>query len=137
MQVRMKFLLFRSMVCFSWWKRIKRWENLSSSSGLQRCWQICLIRRSKNFKYKNVTLPEQIGGLEGYHVTCYRRFTTLSKEYTEVDTSQVSANYSTRSQSIILSTTSTGVLSKVCIFCEEKDKKHNRNQSLVNVETPI
>ena len=36
-----------------------------------------------------------------------------------------------------MSTTSTGVLSKVCIFCEKKDKKHNnRKQSLVNAETP-
>ena len=99
--------------------------------------EICSVKRSNNLKYKNVTLSEQIGGLEGYHMTCYRRFTTLSKQYTKVGTAQTSASYLTRSQSNILSTISTGVLSKVCIFCEKKEKKHNnRKQSLVNVEIP-
>ena len=110
---------------------------LFSSSGLQKCKEIRSIRRSKNLKYKNVTPPEQIGGLEGYHRTCYRHFTALSKEYTKADTAQNSANYTTRSQSNILSATSTGVLSKVWIFCEKEDKIHkNRKQSLVNVKTP-
>ena len=94
---------------------------LFSSSGLQKCKEIRSIRRSKNLKYKNVTLPEQIGGLKGYHMTCYRRFTALSKEYKKADTAQTSANYTTSSQSNTLSTTSTDVLSKVCIFCEKKD----------------
>ena len=110
---------------------------LFSSSGLQKCKEICPIRRSKNLKYKNFTLPEQIGGLEGHQMTCYRRFTAFSKEYMKGNAAQTSTNYTTRSQSNILSTTSTGVLSKVFIFCEKKDKKHNNgNQSLVNVETP-
>ena len=67
-------------------------------------------------------------------MTCYKRFTTPSKEYTKADMAQTSASYTTRSQSNVLSTTSTGVLSKVCIFCEKKD--NNRKQSLMNVETP-
>ena len=90
---------------------------LFSSSGLQKCKEIRSIRRSKNLKYKNVTLPEQIGGLEGYHMTCYRRFTALSKEYTK--------EIQPRLLQIIpqdLNLTSY--------------QRHQRKQSLVNVETP-
>ena len=138
MQIGKKFLLLGKWCVFhdEEGQRVGRIV-LFSSSGLQKCKEIRSIRRSKNLKYKNVTLPEQIGGLEGYHMTCYRCFTALSKEYTNGNTAQTSVNYTTRSQSNILSRTSTGVLSKVCIFCEKKDKKHNnRKQSLVNVETP-
>ena len=64
---------------------------LSSSSA--KCKEICSIGRSKNLKYKNVTLQEHIGGLEGYHMTCYRRLTAFSKEYTKAHTDQTSASY--------------------------------------------
>ena len=66
---------------------------LFRSSGLQKCKAICSIRRSKNIKYKNITLSKQIGVSEGYHMTCYRRFTALIKEYTKADTAQTSASY--------------------------------------------
>ena len=127
--------LERNFFCLGKWCVIHEEERqrvsrivLFNYSGLQKCKESCSIRRSKNLKYKNVILPEQIGGLEGYHITCYRCFAAISKAYSKADTAQSSANYTTRSQSNILSTTSTGVLSKVCIFCEKKDKKQKHNK---------
>ena len=107
-----------------------------TTTGLQKCNEILMIRKLKGLKYQNVTLPETTGGSEGYHPGCYRRFTALNKNYMSSDPDASTSTYTTRSNVSDLPTTSTGVLMKVCIFCEKKDKKHNgRKQPLVNAET--
>ena len=103
---------------------------------MKKCNEILAIRRSKDLKYKNVVLPEHIGGPEGYHMSCYRRFTALNKEYMKSDSVCTTVNYTTRSRTSPLPSTSTGIPPKNCIFCGKKDKKHNnKKQPLVSVET--
>jgi len=106
-------------------------------NSLKKCSEILAIRRSKDLKYKNVVLPEKTGGSEGYHMSCYRRFTALNKEYMKLDPICTTVNYTTRSKTTSFSSTSTGILPKNCNFCGKKDKKHNnKKQPLVSsVET--
>ena len=95
-----------------------------------------MIRKLKDLKYKNITLSETTGASEGYHPGCYRRFTALNRNYMSSDLDVSASTYTTRSNVTDLPTKYTGVLMKVCIFCEKKDKKHNgRKQPLVNAET--
>ena len=69
-------------------------------------------------------LPDRFSENDGYHSTCYSRFTSISKAApNEPSSEQPKHNVILRSQTKQHPTTSTGVLLQICIFCSKSHKK--------------
>ena len=78
-------------------------------------------------------MPEKFPSNGGYHIECYRSFTSLPKQTVKslsFDDSDVTPSTSTSHHTIrsvnvhgIGSSTSSGVLEKKCIFCKREHKK--------------
>ena len=75
-------------------------------------------------KYSGIceTLPETPSASDGYRNSCYYRFTAIASE-TEVPATTSKDHKFLRSQSTQLEVSSSGVLPKVCIFCNKARKK--------------
>ena len=73
----------------------------------------------------------------GYHAQCYRKFTALGRNAPPKNDNVQSKSVHTRSKRALASgSSSTGIMPKICIFCNKKDKKHNSNkQNLISQET--
>ena len=73
----------------------------------------------------------------GYHAQCYRKFTALGRNAPPKNDNVQSKSVHARSKSALASgSSSTGIMPKICIFCNKKDKKHNSNkQNLISQET--
>ena len=104
---------------------------------LDKCSKVLSIRKAKNLKYKEVVLPENVNKKTGYHAECYRKFTALGRNTLPKCDDVESKSVHTRSKSTLASgSSSTGIMSKICIFCTKKDKKQNGSkQKLVSLET--
>ena len=78
-------------------------------------------------------LPEKFPSNRGYHIECYRSFTSLPKQTvkslsfddSDVTPSTSTSHHTLRSVNVhgIGSSTSSGVLEKKCIFCKREHKK--------------
>ena len=78
-------------------------------------------------------LPEKFPSNGGYHIECYRSFTSLLKQTvkslsfddSDVTPSTSTSHHTLRSVNVhrIGSSTSSGVLEKKCIFCKREHKK--------------
>ena len=103
---------------------------------LDKCSKVLSIRKAKNLKYKEVVLPENVNKKTGYHAECYRKFTALGRNTLPKCDDVESKSVHTRSKSTLASgSSSTGIMSKICIFCTKKDKKQNGSkQKLVLVK---
>ena len=105
---------------------------------LDKCRTVLSIRKAKNLKYKEVVLPENVNNKKtGYHAECYRNFTALGRNALPKNDTVESKPLHKRSKSTLASgSSSTGIMPKICIFCNKKDKKHNSNkQNLISQET--
>ena len=86
------------------------------------------IRKKKNLKYSDTSLPESHQSKRGFHPSCYQRFTALPKSIRkkikeEESQTKKTQKPVTRSSNILPQTSSSGVYDQVCIFCNKKDKK--------------
>jgi len=101
--------------------------------------QAAATRRQKLLKLSKCsgiyeTLPEAPSPSDGYHNTCYYRFTAIASE-TEVPATTSKDRKFLRSQSTQLKVSSSGVLPKVCIFCSKARKKvEGKEQPLTSCE---
>ena len=50
---------------------------------LKKCHELLKIRKLHKLDQIDVVLPEKINKFEGYHSTCYAKFTAVSKKYRE------------------------------------------------------
>ena len=118
------------------------------SETLRKCENILTIRKQQDLKYKEIYLPETINDKDGFHLDCYRRFTAVSKaqkdKYNEVLNRECSvANNSrlTRSSSVTMTKKESRIFSKICLFCNRVDKKHQQQkqqkQKLVRYEIQV
>ena len=68
-----------------------------NESSLENCRPILEVRKLQNLKYSTATLPSTVDLIQGYHMSCYRRFVALSKahriniETTKMESSKNSA----------------------------------------------
>ena len=105
---------------------------------LDKCRTVLSIRKAENLKYKEVVLSENVNNKKtGYHAEFYRKFTALGRNAPPKNDDVESKSVHTRSKSTLASgSSSTGIMPEICIFCTEKDKKHNDSkQKLISVET--
>ena len=102
------------------------------------------LKRFKSSKYSDIC--KKIHKLDfdrylGFHSACLKNFTAISKftDSTKTDTPQASSSSQMpflRSSLDVHTSTRTGVLSKVCIFCNQVTKKrHNIKEALGNCES--
>ncbi|XP_063977427.1 uncharacterized protein LOC135162657 [Diachasmimorpha longicaudata] len=54
---------------------------LFTERSLQKCREVLKVRKNKALKFENVTLPPCINNTHGYHLRCYKYFTTLPHSY--------------------------------------------------------
>lgn len=96
-------------------KRLKRPQASSS-----KYWGAC------------IKLQDSLPDTCGYHRSCYNRFTAISGELSQKDDS-LDSNRSLllRSQAPMRSATTSGVLPKVCIFCNMARKKKKGKELLL------
>lgn len=113
-----------------------------TEASLKKCKDILQTRIASNFKYADLTLPENLVSSVniGYHVKCYRAFTAVSAKSKNQDAEILQPPeplVKTRSQGCFLPpVSSTGVLPKVCIFCHKNRKFVNlERQDLIPVRT--
>lgn len=50
---------------------------------LKKCEEVLAIRKKNSLKYNNVILPSALNLKKGYHLQCYRNYTSLMKKYYE------------------------------------------------------
>ena len=48
---------------------------------LAKCKEILMLRKQKNLKYADISLPTVVDSIHGYHHECYRKFTALPKAH--------------------------------------------------------
>ena len=116
---------FRWYNCSIWWRNT--WQVQDSATHTE----------GKNVKYKEVVLLENNNNKKtGYHAECHRKFTALGRNATPKNDNVESKSVHTRSKSTLGSgSSSTGIMPKICIFCNNKDKKHNGSKpKLISVE---
>ena len=74
-------------------------------------------------------LPDNLSNACGYHSTCYSRFTAISGEISNEDsTVDINQHALLRSQNPVKSVTTSGVFPKVCIFCNMSRKQKQRKE---------
>ena len=103
-----------------------------------KCRTVLSIRKVKNLKHKEVVLPENINNKKTrYHPEYYRKFNALERNVPLKKDDVESKSIHARLKSTLASgSSSTGIMPEICIFCTEKDKKHNDSkQKLISVET--
>ena len=88
----------------------------------------CRGKKKKNqeTKYNQIinSIPTFLIPSYGYHSACCKNFTVISKPKVKSKTSTRSTKISARSENISsLLPSATGVLSPICIFCNEGRKK--------------
>lgn len=113
-----------------------------TEASLKKCKDILQTRIASNFKYADLTLPENLVSSVniGYHAKCYCAFTAVSAKSKNQDAEILQPPeplVKTRSQGCFLPpVSSTGVLPKVCIFCHKNRKFVNlEKQDLIPVRT--
>jgi len=116
------------------------WEDVQSFDKVQwvkvQAAATRLRKLLKLSKYSGIceTLPETPSASDGYHNTCYYRFTAIASG-TEVPATTGKDRKFLRSQSTQLEVSSSGVLPKVCIFCNKARKKvRGKEQPLTSCE---
>ena len=88
-------------------------------------------------------LPSDIDDIHGFHMSCYRKFTALSKTQrennNEICNQHDHSTRITRSNLTSPATSSrTGIFPKLCLFCNKELKKiKGKEQKLTIVETAI
>lgn len=123
---------------------------------MQKCQLILKVRKTQNLKYGDIILPLEPDKIHGYHMSCYRKFTALSKAQrlkkeaaekllsTEVAPNQTVSsssemNSTRRTRSEITSprpSLRTGIVPNVCLFCDQTRKKvKGMEQKLVSALT--
>ena len=100
--------------------------------SLQKCKEVLQYRKSLQLKYSNIVLPETYDEQIGYHVTCYRKFTALSKAQRKKRSqtkcniqsdNAVNSSPATRSNTKSLHVVSSyGGLPKICVLCQKERK---------------
>lgn len=58
---------------------------LFTAESLVKCKNIFLIREKFKLKYSNIVLPLINDEIHGYHVKCYKNFTSLNRKYVSDD----------------------------------------------------
>ena len=102
-----------------------------NNSTLEKCSQVLLLRKEANLKYNNFTLPLQANANHGYHHSCYRKFTALPPTQRDKlralsctsDPFASSAQLTRSNVTAPIPVSSSGVFSKLCIFCSQKEIK--------------
>lgn len=51
------------------------------SESLEKCKNILSIRKKFKLKYANIELPSTVDEVHGYHVQCYKNFTSVNRKY--------------------------------------------------------
>ena len=88
-------------------------------------------------------LPSDIDDIHGFHMSCYRKFTALSKTQrqnnNDICNQHEEPTRIMRSNLTSPATSSrTGSFPKVCLFCNKERKNiKGKEQKLTNVETAI
>ena len=102
-------------------QRYENWEKVQQCAEKRKM----LLLKSK---YDEIlkTLPKNLGSGYGYHPNCYINFTSIPVSKQSTNDSPLSPQSTKSTRSTISSPTSkTNVLPPVCIFCDQKRKKHN------------
>lgn len=116
---------------------------------LQKCQSVLAARRKFNMSYKNFDLPVSVNNYDCYHTLCYRKFTAIKKEKlleiseadikslcypeeinlneTETLASSTIPKISSRQKKIVQNQT-TGILKKICIFCDKIYRYKNKTR---------
>ena len=116
---------------------------LFQTDTLSKFTKILSVRKKQNLKYAEFVLPNYIDDIHGFNMSCYRKFTALSKTQREDNNDMCNQHDQptriTRSNLTSPATTSrTGIFPKVCLFCNKEHKKvKGKGQKLSNVETVI
>ena len=115
---------------------------LFKTDTLSKCSKILSVRKKQNLKYAEFVLSSDIDDIHRFHMSCYRKFTALSK--TQREKNNICNQHDQRSRiapsNITSSATSsrTGMFPKVCLFCNKERKKiKGKEQKLTDVETTI
>lgn len=58
-----------------------------TETTLAECHFVRQNGRCHNIKHKNVTLPDKVNAVDGYHISCYRSFTCILTERADRGTS--------------------------------------------------
>ena len=96
---------------------------------LSKCSKVLSVRKEQYLKYAEFVLPSDTDDIHGFHMTCYRNFTALSKTQRENNKDIISNQHEqpTRiTQSNLTSPTISswaGIFPKVCLFCNKERKK--------------
>ena len=116
-----------------------------SENSLQKCKQILEVRKHNLAKYHEISLPDSLGGVEGYHKSCYGRFTAISatlreqlkalpKNDTESSPSLTRSKLKGIKSPVVVS--NSGILEQLCIFCGKVvRKKNDKRHTLTKAET--
>ena len=116
---------------------------LFKTDTLSKCSKILSVRKKQNLKYAEFVLPSDIDDIHGFHMSCYRKFTALSKTQrennNEICNQHDHSTRITRSNLTSPATSSrTGIFPKLCLFCNKELKKiKGKEQKLTDVETTI
>lgn len=63
-----------------------------TETTLAKCHTVREHGRIHNFKHKNIILPNVVNTVDGYHISCYRSFTSIVTEKIDKGTSDVEGN---------------------------------------------
>lgn len=108
---------------------------LFTPQTLEKRKEVLKTRKSKNLKYKEVTLPSELNSTTGYHSTCYQNFTDVMAKYKDkpkspdpVEDSPPSSPSSSTETSGNSSNESEDENSEHlrCFFCDKKFKRHKQ-----------
>ena len=97
-----------------------------NEESLTKSTELLQLRKKGDFKYNDAELPSAPDNKHGYHLNCWRRFTTLPaslKKEQEKQSQESIKPKRLRSSTNLPATTSTGVFERVCLFCNKKDRK--------------
>ena len=78
------FLYLAKICCFHDGQLLKNEKMLLfNKESLSLCKKILHLRKDSKLKYGNVELSDNVDETHGYHMKCYKTFTTLSKPQRE------------------------------------------------------
>ena len=149
LQIEAKIFFSAQQCCFHEGSGAKTAKILSfNDESLQYCKRVLQLRQDSKLKYSNVQIPENVDDHNGYHLQCYKRFTALSKLQREklnevVPTPSTPVNKAEKNTRLLRSElespsscNSTGVFTKVCLFCDRVEFQLNyKKHTLISCTT--
>ena len=94
----------------------KTWEKVQTVNKARH-------EQFSNSKYFEINLPNVFNDSTGYHKKCYRKFTSFSIPFVSEKSKCLDGHLLRSAIHETPCTSSTGVLPKVCLFCDQTSKR--------------